>query len=238
MSNKNFTRRGAVSTLLIVWLGGVCYAAAPYAVITDSEGNGLVTVEALVGETVHLYGHTSHDPDGGDIQEYGWTWSRYHEPTESSGAQSDHLTCMWKTPGTYDIYLAVKDDESEWSSYDMCTVYVADLLSVDTNRDGSITSADDEDEEGPWSKGPSGKGAIVLPNCDDDDKDGIPDNWPGNNNLYWHDYAATDWNLDDCNDVDEACNDVIDVNDTDDIAELWFHQIPPDANYSSTRITL
>jgi hypothetical protein len=52
-------------------------------------------------------------------------------------------------------------------------------LDADTNRDGNITDADEEGEN-TWSQGPTGRGAIILPNCD---KDGIgtigPDNWPG-----------------------------------------------------------
>lgn len=194
---------------------------------------------ALVGESVHFYSDQSVDTDegGASITVHGWLWARPSDPDTYSGQFTTHLTCTWNTPGTYIITLTVKDDEGVWSNYVNCTVYVSDILSVDTNRDGSITSADDADED-TWSKGSSGKGAIVLPNCDDDDQDHIPDNWPGQNNTYGPGPDG-DWDLSDTYEhATEAANEVIDNTlDLDDIDELWFHQIP-DGGYNDTRITL
>lgn len=55
----------------------------------------------------------------------------------------------------------------------------ADLL-VDANRDGIVTSLDDAGED-VWSKGPNGRGSVVLPNFDRDNTlpGGAPDNWTG-----------------------------------------------------------
>lgn len=42
---------------------------------------------------------------------------------------------------------------------------------VDTNRDGNLSTADDSDDDWSWQ----GRGAFVLPNLDDDDRDGSTD---------------------------------------------------------------
>ena len=51
-------------------------------------------------------------------------------------------------------------------------------IDVDADRDNDV-DADDDLLEDTWSNGTGSKGAIVLPNCDDDGGNGYPDNWIG-----------------------------------------------------------
>ena len=48
----------------------------------------------------------------------------------------------------------------------------------DTSRDG-IVDRNDLDGRTEFSMGSAGRGAIILANCDDDDGNKFPDNWPG-----------------------------------------------------------
>lgn len=79
-------------------------------------------------------------------------------------------------------------------------------IDVDTDRDGDV-DADDDANEDIWTKGTGSRGAIVLPNCDDDGMHGYPDNW-----------IQGDW---DYNIGDEPANTTIDnEDDVEDIAPL------------------
>jgi hypothetical protein len=79
-------------------------------------------------------------------------------------------------------------------------------LDVDADRDNDIDE-DDDPLEDTWSKGPCSRGALVLPNCDDDGGNGYPDNWIGGD---W------DWNI-----GDEPANTNVDnAADLNDIAPL------------------
>ena len=49
---------------------------------------------------------------------------------------------------------------------------------ADSNRDGVVDDNDDTNKT-IFTTGPNGWGATILVNCDDDDGDHIPDNWPG-----------------------------------------------------------
>lgn len=51
-------------------------------------------------------------------------------------------------------------------------------IDVDTDRDNDVDGSDELMED-TWSKGAGSRGAIVLPNCDDDGANGYPDNWIG-----------------------------------------------------------
>ncbi len=87
----------------------------------------------------------------------------------------------------------------------------------------------DEIGEDTWSRGSSAKGALMLPNCDDDNQDGIPDNWTGVNNRYGPVHLPPgDWDLDGTA-TDDPANDEIDGGgDLDDLAELWVHTLGVD----------
>lgn len=86
------------------------------------------------------------------------------------------------------------------------TVLVVDLL-ADTDRDSDIDS-DDEADKDTWTKGPDGRGAIILPNCDKDGSGVGPDNWPG----------GADW--DGIPPDDDANTEVDSEDDIADIGEL------------------
>lgn len=79
-------------------------------------------------------------------------------------------------------------------------------IDVDTDRDRDVDADDDIDED-IWTKGTESRGAIVLPNCDDDGMHGYPDNW-----------TLGDWDYDLNN---EPANTIVDnEDDLDDIAPL------------------
>jgi hypothetical protein len=131
------------------------------------------------------------------------------------------MTTTFRTGGHYAyVYLWVLDDEGTWSTSDVCYVHIVDL-DADVDRN-AVINVDDEDHEGADH-------AIVLPNCDDDDGDGIPDNWPGNNNTYTPpNFDDGDWDLDGTYEDPgpEAPNRIVDnTADISDLAELWFHQM-------------
>jgi len=48
---------------------------------------------------------------------------------------------------------------------------------ADSNRDGVVDDNDNANKS-IFTTGPAGWGATVLVNCDDDDGDHVPDNWP------------------------------------------------------------
>ncbi len=62
-----------------------------------------------VCENIHFDGTTSHDPDGGTITKYEWSWDngQTYDPADV-GSEIDHA---WDTPGTYNVQLRVTDDE-------------------------------------------------------------------------------------------------------------------------------
>ena len=61
-------------------------------------------------------------------------------------------------------------------------IYTLSLLNckilADSNRDGVVDDNDNTNKT-IFTTGPNGWGATILVNCDDDDGDHVPDNWPG-----------------------------------------------------------
>jgi len=95
-------------------------------------------------------------------------------------------------------------------------------IDVDSDRNGTIDGTPKEEaleEVNP---------AQILPNCDDDNSDGVPDNWPGSYNKYWQQgFDPSDWDLDGSLDPQEAASRQVDAgSDKADLAGLWIHRIP------------
>src|SRR5688500_4271117 len=100
------------------------------------------------------------------------------------------------------------------------TMPPTDLL-VDTNRDGVISSLDNLNE-GTWTSGKTGNGAVFLPNFDKDNTatGGAPDNWTGG---VWNGRPV-------------APNHVIDnAADLADIGRLRMRMLNTDASYEIGR---
>ena len=130
--DRNIIRYKSYCIVLVLLLVGVSNAGAPTAVITDSQGEPISVKYALVNEWVHFYGDESFDNDPQPendqyVEAWGWTWSRYDEPTDFDGPQTCHFSCYWGTPGTRYIWLAVRDDEGVWSNYVSCIVHIINL---------------------------------------------------------------------------------------------------------------
>ncbi len=98
----------------------------------------------------------------------------------------------------------------------LASLNIADLL-VDSNRDGKITVADNLGED-TWVDGKSGRGAIILPNLDRDNKTtAAPDNWVGGN----------------FNGLPVAPNNIIDnAADLQDIGKIRLAKLDPDSIYN------
>jgi hypothetical protein len=190
----------------------------PVAVIS-----GLERQYASGGTPKVFDGANSYDPDGGNITAWSW-YIDGGDATPSSwySEQSPSMTTTFRTGGHYAyVYLSVKDDEGTWSTSDVCYVHIVDL-DADVDRNGVINVDDEDDED--MSTGH----ALVLPNCDDDNNDGIPDNWPGDNNIYTPPgFDNGDWDLDETYEpATEGPNTEVDnTADIADLAELWFHQM-------------
>jgi len=118
--------------VLIMLLWGICQAGAPIAVITYNYGD-YTPIDCIFknkSQYVILYADDSYDTDedGESIVDYGWTWSRYDEPDWNSGATGCYIfACKWDTVGDRTIYLAVKDDEGQWSNYVSIGIHVVDF---------------------------------------------------------------------------------------------------------------
>jgi hypothetical protein len=92
-------------------------------------------------------------------------------PTQSDGASQYSATIELTFPfETYQEYFTYVNVEP--------VPFTPDLR-ADTNRDGQVTSAD-EQGKATWSAGAGQSGAVILPNSDDDNGGGgAPDNWSG-----------------------------------------------------------
>lgn len=100
-------------------------------------------------------------------------------------------------------------------------------IDVDSDRNGTVDGTVDEDNLEET------QAAVILPNCDDDGGDGVPDNWPGEYNIhYMHRQSGVgsksgDWDLDDLYESFENPNSVVDADpDKDDLGCIWIHRIP------------
>jgi hypothetical protein len=87
---------------------------------------------------------------------------------------------------------------------------LANIL-MDTNRDGTVNNSDNTNKD-KWTGGPTGQGAIILPNSNIDPMNttGAPDNWTGG--FF--------------NGVDVPANNVVDgPNDLNDMGDLMINQL-------------
>ncbi|MHC4759647.1 MAG: PKD domain-containing protein [Planctomycetota bacterium] len=96
-----------------------------------------------VGETVQFDGSASTDQDegGSSITEYRWDFD--YGASDISATNVAEPNCVFNSGGTYTVRLKVKDDESWWSTYDTCTVYVVEVASVEPDKGAEIIEAGD-----------------------------------------------------------------------------------------------
>ncbi len=102
-------------------------------------------------------------------------------------------------------------------------------LDVDADRDGTVEADRDDTREEEWERGADKRGAVVLPNSDEDQagaaRDDKPDNWPGGDL--------------DGDGFDDDPDSVVNGNaDVADIGELWAHKLGPRTLPDDLRIVL
>jgi len=202
--NRNFLS-GVVILACLCFINSKSYAWG-YPPVARICGDCRNTDYICAGQQVDLDGHLSYDRDG-EIEV--WKWYIYKAVNAYGYYLKDTVygevkTYTFKDGGKYWIKLEVKDND-HYKDTDSCKFFVVDI-DADVDRNDAINSYDENDEGTSY--------AIVLPNCDDDNGDGIPDNWIGNK----------DWDL---YGEDEQASNVVDADpDKDDLAGLWVHQIP------------